>query len=1155
MERIECPECGSADVMFSSRKQRYVCVDCSKEFEAGKKINPRRIFLSYGHDENSDLALRLKTDLEAAGHSVWIDSDSIRGGSDWEDAIEKGLRWASEIPRQGRFILLMTPHAVRRPDGFCLNELSRALSLALPVMPAMVSWCEPPLSICRLQWIDLLDCVPLISREEKYRAKLSMLLDVLDQEQVELKGAQSRLLHVLQPLPFDADLARHLARFTGRRWVIDRIDAWLADTDASRIFWIVGRPGFGKTALSSWLCFNRREVAAFHLCSYGHVQKSDARRCVLSIAYQLSTQIPEYRERLENMRLEGVIDESNARTLWDYLIVQPLSGDFPPLQRRLLVVIDALDEASQGDRNELAEFIASEFTRTPDWLRLVITSRPDPKIMHLLQGLTPHVLDQGTSDNISDIRDFLKKELKPYYGDRDVPAAALDTIIGKSEGVFLYAEWIRQELAMGRLSLDRLEEFPGGLGGVYALFFRRQFRDIETYRSMVRPALEVIAAASEDLTVNFISNILKWNEYRQNDVIETLGSLFPVSGDVIKPFHRSLIEWLTDKGRAGPYYVSALQGHRLLADYGLAEYRRSTVSWARYLLTYLAVNLCMSGRWDELKDVLTNEKFLGAAWHRDRFNLMKQWTFIEENSPLRMEEAYSEAIRKPETRDVEDLIVITDLLRGTYHLDPALKLYDHLVKFYRGRGDLKGLERSLGNMAFILKTKSDFDGAMALLVEQETACKALGDKDALAIALCRQAEILYHRGEFDRAMDILKEQEKYCRELDNKEGLSTSYNIQVDILDRKGETDEALRLCREQERLCRELGNKEGLQLSLNNQAVMLYRKGDMDSASALWKEQEKICRETRNLQGQAEAMGGQGIIALIKGDHGRALALLREQERICRELGNKFSLQIALGNQSIILRMLGDLDGAMALHVEEERICRELGEKYGLQASLANQALLHRWRGELDESMALFKEQELISRENGYRDGVASSLDNQGVILRLSGDLDGAMRFHEEAERIGRELGDKYRIAISLVNQAVVLRMKGHLDEAMTLLEEQAGICKDIDYSEGLVSSLGEQAIIKRAMGDPDGALSLHSEEEKLYRQQKNLYGLQTSLRNQALCLRLKGNGEAALKLFMEHLKICRDLGVKDYGRAFGQDEEAAALAAEATLALELPR
>jgi len=38
----------------------------------------------------------------------------------------------------------MTLHSVRRPDGFCLNELTHAIMKELSIFPVMVQMSEPP---------------------------------------------------------------------------------------------------------------------------------------------------------------------------------------------------------------------------------------------------------------------------------------------------------------------------------------------------------------------------------------------------------------------------------------------------------------------------------------------------------------------------------------------------------------------------------------------------------------------------------------------------------------------------------------------------------------------------------------------------------------------------------------------------------------------------------------------------------------------------------------------------------------------------------------------------------------------------------------------------------------------------------------------------
>ena len=112
--------------------------------------NFMRIFLSYGHDEHTSLAIRLRDDLQERGHHVWFDEERLQPGHDWEVFIEQGLAHLAEDKSKAVVLLLLTPQSVRRPDGYCLNEVARALSHGLRIVPLMVVDSEPPLSICRI---------------------------------------------------------------------------------------------------------------------------------------------------------------------------------------------------------------------------------------------------------------------------------------------------------------------------------------------------------------------------------------------------------------------------------------------------------------------------------------------------------------------------------------------------------------------------------------------------------------------------------------------------------------------------------------------------------------------------------------------------------------------------------------------------------------------------------------------------------------------------------------------------------------------------------------------------------------------------------------------------------------------------------------------
>ncbi|HZS56211.1 MAG TPA: toll/interleukin-1 receptor domain-containing protein [Bryobacteraceae bacterium] len=529
----------------------------------------RRIFISYGHDENAVLAERIKNDLEERGHEVWFDKESLKPGVNWDAHIEKGLNWVAEDPARGRVVLVITPHAVGRPDGYCLNEVALALDLKLRVFPVVVVWCRPPLSIYRIQRLDMRDCVPLQQNLEHYGKKFQLLADALESEGElpKFDDIEPELVRHLQPLDYSADIRLHSSRFIGRAWVFDAIDKWLRKPNASRVFCITGWAGTGKSAVAAYLCAKRPEIVAFHICVHGHTHKADPRRCITSIAYQLTTQFPLYRERLGAADWDSLKD-ANTLTLFDELIVRQLGTDFSKPGQTCLIVIDALDEATQGDLNELVTFIAAHFKRAPEWLRLIITARPVPQVVGALPEFDSFVLDTERPENLKDIREYAQRELAELIADDDARARAATAIVSRSEGLFLYAYWVCEELKQGRLPIDEPENFPLGLRGAYRQFFERQFAGGDTYGA-IRPKLAVIAAGYDALPKEVLNETFQLDEISAKRIFDPLRPLFPCVDGRYRPFHRSILDWLGDTGDngAGVFCVDVAQGHRQLAAY------------------------------------------------------------------------------------------------------------------------------------------------------------------------------------------------------------------------------------------------------------------------------------------------------------------------------------------------------------------------------------------------------------------------------------------------------------------------------------------------------------------------------------------------------------------------------------------------------------
>src|SRR6266571_5641522 len=101
--------------------------------------------------------------------------------------------------------------------------------------------------------------------------------------------------------------------FTGREWVFQAINDWLADPDGSRFFLLKGEPGSGKSAISARLSqfsqglpppnglshLTQGYLSAIHFCSARDTTWIDPLLFAGSLATQLANRYPAYLKLLE----------------------------------------------------------------------------------------------------------------------------------------------------------------------------------------------------------------------------------------------------------------------------------------------------------------------------------------------------------------------------------------------------------------------------------------------------------------------------------------------------------------------------------------------------------------------------------------------------------------------------------------------------------------------------------------------------------------------------------------------------------------------------------------------------------------------------------------------------------------------------------------
>lgn len=204
----------------------------------------------------------------------------------------------------------------------------------------------------------------------------------------------------------------------------------------------------------------RSHVMAIHVCRHDQPSTRDARVVLRSIAFQMATQLGDYREQLLRLaRDQIVLEDLNASEIFSRLLANPLAhgvGGQDDADGRRLIVIDGLDESIEGGKSELLNIISSEFRRLPAWLGFVVTSRPEAPVKRQLGSFGVWHQEENDPRNQEDLANYIRSWLKTLPIPRDQEATALDCVVRACDGMFLYLRKLQEAVDAGLIPVDQL---------------------------------------------------------------------------------------------------------------------------------------------------------------------------------------------------------------------------------------------------------------------------------------------------------------------------------------------------------------------------------------------------------------------------------------------------------------------------------------------------------------------------------------------------------------------------------------------------------------------------------------------------------------------------------------------------------------------------
>ncbi|TFK82851.1 hypothetical protein K466DRAFT_590224 [Polyporus arcularius HHB13444] len=236
----------------------------------------------------------------------------------------------------------------------------------------------------------------------------------------------------------NADKSSYLAGT--RNAVFDRLDQWVSSELS--ICFLVGAAGMGKSTIASEFCRrHQRELGASFFFRRGDARVGSTTAFFSTLAYQLAKSSKQLRPHIVHAA-ERHMQAGNTQQMQyvvDDLLHTPLrAAKVAGVHFRVYVVVDALDEcmesASQPDLvPECLRLLVSCALQHP-FIRLLITSRPEPDYVGQALRRQPELKDSSVSISLYNVEDRLAI-------DRDIGEIIRTRLCAVQEG----AEWYRRD--------------------------------------------------------------------------------------------------------------------------------------------------------------------------------------------------------------------------------------------------------------------------------------------------------------------------------------------------------------------------------------------------------------------------------------------------------------------------------------------------------------------------------------------------------------------------------------------------------------------------------------------------------------------------------------------------------------------------------------
>jgi len=235
--------------------------------------------------------------------------------------------------------------------------------------------------------------------------------------------------------------------------------SWLEQKDdpsSARLFWLNGLAGIGKSTIAKTIAFRadvKGILAGSFFFSRGDENLTDPTLVFPTLAFQLANLDMSLKSSIgQALESDASYAHAGMQIQLQKLIVEPLLANFSSMNRkRLVFVLDALDECRNDARAaDMVNLLLSHLRLIP-FVRVLLTSRPEPHIQQSFSGAADyrdfilHDIEQNIVQE--DIRLYLRQSLKAISTKLSVVEQEpnwpretdIETLVQMSGTLFVYA--------------------------------------------------------------------------------------------------------------------------------------------------------------------------------------------------------------------------------------------------------------------------------------------------------------------------------------------------------------------------------------------------------------------------------------------------------------------------------------------------------------------------------------------------------------------------------------------------------------------------------------------------------------------------------------------------------------------------------------------